>query len=88
MVCISLLHMSSCLLDREAFIFSQKVISLLPFTMTLTFLLKVQIYRVKPQAQVHFLEKNVALTQLLHTFQLLAHLYEGFMELIRKDWIC
>ena len=67
MVCISLLHMSSCLLDREAFIFSQKVISLLPFTMTLTFLPKVQ-YRVKPQAQIHFLE-NVALTQLLHTFQ-------------------
>ena len=28
--------------------------------MTLTFLLKVQIYRVKPQTQVHFLEKNVA----------------------------
>ena len=88
MACISLLHMSSGLLDREAFIFNQKVIFLPPFTMTLTFLSKVHIHRVEPQAQVNFLVRNVALTQLLHTFQLLAHLYEGFMEPIRKDWIC
>ena len=88
MVCILLLlHMSSGLLDREAFIFNQKVISLPPFTVTLTFLSKVQIHRVKPQAQVHFLVRDVALTQLLHTFQSLAHLHEGCMEPIRRGWI-
>ena len=85
MVCISLLHMSTGLLDREAFIFKQKVISLPPSTVTLTFLPKVQIHRVKPKAQVHFLERDVALTQLLHTFQLLAHLHEGCMEPIRRS---
>ena len=83
MACISLLHISLGLLDRDAFIFNQKVISLLPFSTTLTFLHKVQIHRVKPQVQVHFLVSNVALTQLLHAFQYLAHLHEGCMEPVR-----
>lgn len=85
--CISQLHVSSGLLDREAFIIDQKVISPLPFTVTLTVVPKVQIHRVTPQAQVHFLLRDVALTQLLHAFQLLAHLHVGYMEPIRKGWI-
>ena len=68
------------------YIFHQKVISPLPFTVTLTVLPRVLLHLVKPQAQVHFLMRDVAFTQALRALQLLVHVRLA-MEPIRKGSI-